>query len=178
MRIWREGTYRPHGYKKNVTKSGFAKLVAVVPLTTNTVRTPHHRLFCAQPHVPIEALPSTYHYKPHFCLHLTLSSKSPYSQALTLISSAPLRGVAAYCLQDAVRSSRVPGRYPTVPSRPSNHTASKQRSGRNTGSKWGRNGERGVKKCTKCKVSKAQMCAFTVFRQLPSPSRPAKPSSF
>lgn len=109
MRIWREGTYRPHGYKKNVTKSGFAKLVAVVPLTTNTVRTPHHRLFCAQPHVPIEALPSTYHYKPHFCLHLTLSSKSPYSQALTLISSAPLRGVAAYCLQDAVRSSRVPG---------------------------------------------------------------------
>lgn len=52
---------------------------------------------------------STYHYKPHFCLHLTLSSKSPYSQALTLISSAPLRGVAAYCLQDAVRSRRVPG---------------------------------------------------------------------
>lgn len=40
---------------KNVTKSGFAKLVAVVPLTTNTVRTPHHRLFCAQPHVNIEA---------------------------------------------------------------------------------------------------------------------------
>lgn len=94
---------------KNVTKSGFAKLVAVVPLTTNTVRTPHHRLFCAQPHVNIEALLSTYHYKPHFCLHLTLSSKSPYSQALTLISSAPLRGVAAYCLQDAVRSRRVPG---------------------------------------------------------------------
>lgn len=92
-----------------MTKSGFAKLVAVVPLTTNTVRTPHHRLFCAQPHVNIEALLSTYHYKPHFCLHLTLSSKSPYSQALTLISSAPLRGVAAYCLQDAVRSRRVPG---------------------------------------------------------------------
>lgn len=43
------------GTKKNVTKSGFAKLVAVVPLTTNTVRTPHHRLFCAQPHVNIEA---------------------------------------------------------------------------------------------------------------------------
>lgn len=43
------------GTKKNVTKSGFAKLVAVVPLTTNTVRTPHHRLFCAQPHVNIKA---------------------------------------------------------------------------------------------------------------------------
>lgn len=115
MRIWREGTYRPHGYKK-CDKVWFCQ--------TCSSCTAHHKhcedstsssFLCPAtrehrgPSRPIEALLSTYHYKPHFCLHLTLSSKSPYSQALTLISSAPLRGVAAYCLQDAVRSRRVPG---------------------------------------------------------------------